>query len=150
MSNGASVAFLDPPSASGPAQTAAGTAANPRPTAASEIGEAAARAAVAIAWASECYRCHGALDAAGRVAGAEALACLARLQLDSEIPDFAAVALVEGRRVLNRRHGAAFRAQLNLDAATLDLAFDTFIHPALEIAGKVTADELLLWRAWSN
>ena len=71
------------------------------------IGEVVADAAVTVARASESYRCHGALDPASRAAGAEALACLARLQLDSlEIPDFAAVALVEGRRVLNRRHGA--------------------------------------------
>ena len=43
-----------------------------------------------------------------------------------------------------------FRAQLNLDAATLDLAFDSYITPALEIAGKVTAEELVLRKAWSS
>ena len=116
-----------------------------------EIGEVVANAAVAVARASESYRCRGALDPAGREAAAEALACLARLQLDRlEMPDFAAVALAEGRRVLNQRHGAVFRAQLNLDAATLDQASDVYITPALEIAAKVTADELLLRKAWSN
>ena len=64
--------------------------------------------------------------------------------------DFAAVALVEGRRMLNQRHGAAIRAQLNLDAAGLDRMLDFFIAPAVEIAGKVTAGELRLRKAWAN
>ena len=40
--------------------------------------------------------------------------------------------------------------QLNLDAAALDRTLDFFIAPAVEIAGKVTAGELLLRKAWSH
>jgi hypothetical protein len=116
-----------------------------------EIGEATANAAIAVAWSMEAYRCHGALNPACKKASAEALGALAMLQLDHlEIADFAAVALVEGRRVLTQRHGAAIRAQLNLDAAGLDRMLDFFIAPAVEIAGKVTAGELLLRKAWAN
>ena len=57
---------------------------------------------------------------------------------------------MEGRRVLNQRHGATLARQLNLDAAALDRAFDFFLAPAVEIAGKVTAGELLLRKAWAN
>jgi hypothetical protein len=73
------------------------------------------------------------------------------LQLDHlEIADFAAVALVEGRRVLNQRHGATLMRQLEYGRGGLDRALDFFIAPAVEIAGKVTVGELLLRKAWSN
>jgi hypothetical protein len=92
MSNGAAIAHLPLPE---PLEVAA-----PEPIEA-EIGKVVADAAVAIALGMEIYRCHGALDPAGKKASAEALAALAQLKLDNlEIADFAAVALVEGRRVL--------------------------------------------------
>jgi hypothetical protein len=143
MSNGAAVAHLPlPEPLSMPAL---------EPEIEVEIGEAVADAAVAIAWSMETYRCHGMLIGAGKQTSAEALGALAMLQLDHlEMADFAAVALVEGRRVLNQRHGAAIRAQLNLDAAGLDRMLDFFIAPAVEIAGRVTAGELLLRKAWAN
>jgi hypothetical protein len=40
--------------------------------------------------------------------------------------------------------------QLNMDAAGLDRVLDFFIAPAVEIASKVTAGELLLRKAWAN
>jgi hypothetical protein len=143
MSNGAAVGHLPLPE---PLEVAA-----PEPELETRIGEAVADAAISIAWGVETYRCHGMLIGACKKASAEALGALAMLQLDNlEMADFAAVALVEGRRMLNRRHGAAIRAQLNLDAAGLDRMLDFFIAPAVEIAGKVTAGELRLRKAWAN
>ena len=143
MSNGAAVAQLPLPE---PLEVAA-----PEPEIEVEIGDAVANAAIAVAWGMETYRRNGALDPVCKKASAEALGALAMLQLDHlEMADFAAVALVAGRRVLHQRHGAACRAQLNLDAAGLDRMFDFILAPAVEIAGKVTAGELLLRKAWAN
>lgn len=143
MSNGTAVAHLSlPEPLSMPA---------PEPEIEATIGDVVANAAIIIAWTMEAYRCHGALDPACKKASAEALGALAMLQLDHlEIADFAAVALVEGRRVLNQRHGATLMRQLKLDAAGLDRMLDFFIAPAVEIAGKVTAGELRLRKAWAN
>jgi hypothetical protein len=143
MSNGTAVAHLSlPEPLSMPA---------PEPEIETAIGEAVADAAIAVAWGVETYRCHGALNPACKKASAEALGALAMLQLDHlEMADFAAVALVEGRRVLNQRHGATLMRQLNMDAAALDRMFDFFIAPAVEIAGRVTAGELRLRKAWAN
>ena len=124
MSNGAAIAHLPLPE---PLEVAA-----PEPIEA-EIGKVVADAAVAVALGMEIYRCHGALDPAGKKASAEALAALAQLQLDNlEI----AAAVVEGRQVLNQRHGATLMRQLNMDAAGLDRVLDFFIAPAVEIASK--------------
>jgi hypothetical protein len=143
MSNGAAVAHLPLPE---PLEVAI-----PEPELEVRIGEAVADAAVAIAWSVETYRCHGMLIGACKKASAEALGALAMLQLDHlEMADFAAVALLEGRRVLTQRHGATPMRQLKLDAATVDRMFDSLIGPALEIAGKVTAGELRLRKAWAN
>jgi hypothetical protein len=114
------------------------------------IGEAAAGAALAVAYAMSTYAANGQLTDAARTVGGDSLSKLAQLRLTTfgEV-DFATVAQREGRRVLFQRHGAALR-QLNLDTAGGEKAFSELVCMAVGIAEKVAHDEQVFLRARAN
>jgi hypothetical protein len=60
--------------------------------------------------------------------------------------DFAAVARVQGKRVLWTRYGAAMREHLRYSDGELDAALDALIEHPLTVLRRVTAIE----RAWAS
>jgi hypothetical protein len=85
----------------------------------------------------------GGLTDANRALGGETITKVVELQLATlgEMPEFADVALAEGRRTLFARHGATLRQQLGTDAG-LDYVLDELLTHVLAVANKVTAIEM--------
>jgi hypothetical protein len=84
----------------------------------------------------------GGLTAANRARGGETIAAVVELRLATlgEMPEFADVALVEGKRILHARHGAMLRQQLGSNAG-IDDVFGELLSHVLAVATKVSAIE---------
>jgi hypothetical protein len=84
----------------------------------------------------------GGLTPASRTRGGETVAALVELQLSAlgTMPEFADVALAEGRNVLNARHRATLHRQLGTDAG-IDATFNMLLSHVLEVTAKVVAVE---------
>jgi hypothetical protein len=109
-----------------------------------QIGAAVADAAAAIGQALADSEAGGSMTPATKMLGGSRLARVAELQLAhfGEF-DFAAVARVEGKRELHRRHDAIFRQHYGagLDMAKIDMALGEILDWVIGIADRVVADE---------
>jgi hypothetical protein len=107
------------------------------------IGRAMADATEALGAALADYDAGGRLTDANRALGGETIAKVVELQLATlgEMPDFSALALAEGKRILHARHGAALRQQLGSDAG-IDYTFILLLTHILAVANKVAAIEM--------
>jgi hypothetical protein len=137
MPNGvAATALVDPPSMPASAKVTAPTEV--------EIGTVVADAAImTFAGMQECQ--HGGLAATTRARAGNLFVQLYEMQQAhlGEI-DFAAVARVQGKRVLWAHYGAAMREHLRYSDVELDAALDTLISRPLDVLARITAVERAL------
>ena len=84
----------------------------------------------------------GVMSPATRTLNGEMLGRIVMLRLDNPLPDFDAVALDEGRKVLARRHGATMCRQQY--RATVDTLVDELLHHVVYITKTIFASELAL------
>ena len=140
MPNGVAVALpLDPPSASVPAQAAAGTA--------SEIGTAMAAATIMVCRATLNHRQAGVLDQDIKNAGASAIAHAAMLLLNHEFgdDDFINKARDAGRCALRR-----YFIDEPYSPAEADAAIDMCLGKTLDIVMHVVDGERRFVRAMAH
>src|SRR4051812_11015095 len=107
MPNGAAALHLvsEPPSAPSPVKSTTTTpAVAPSTDLERRIGEAAAGAALAVAYAMSAYAASGQFTDMARTVGGDCLGKLAQLRLDTlgQIDDFSGIAKREGSRALFR------------------------------------------------
>jgi len=137
MANGTAALALQPP-------TSAPADATDKPSEPIEraIGRVVADATEALGRAMADYDAGRRLTDANRALGGETIAKVVEIQLATlgEMPEFADVALAEGRRVLLERHAAGLRQQLG--AAAIARTFDELCGHIIIVANQVTAIEL--------
>jgi hypothetical protein len=106
-----------------------------------QIGVAMADAVEALGAGLADYDAGGLTDT-NRARGGVTIAKIVEMQLAAlgDMPDFSAVALAEGKRILLARHGATLRQHLGTDAG-IDDTFDMLLSHILAVATKVSAIE---------
>ena len=136
MANGVAAARLLP--ASAPADTTG----KPNEPIERAIGAAAADACMVLVQGLIDWEAAGAMSATTRTASGECLARVVWIQMDSlgKIPDFRAVMLAEGRRILHQRHDAFYRQHHGVDLP--DAALDEILGWIINITDRVVAGEL--------
>jgi hypothetical protein len=133
MPNGVAVALaLDPAAAPAPA----------KPTEVEQrIGEAVADAAIMVLAACGDWEAQGRIAGDTRARAGGLFVELYKLQEASGAVDFSAVARIEGKRAIMRRHGAALAEHYGV---ALDAALDEIISWPLDVLAHITAVERAL------
>jgi hypothetical protein len=138
MANGTAALALLPPA---PEPTHASPSANDQEGIKVELGRLMADAVEALGRSLADYDAGG-LTNASRELGGITIAAVVELQLAAlgTMPEFADVALVEGKRILHARHGAVLAQHLGSDAG-IDDVFGELLSHILAVATKVAAVE---------